>query len=477
MAIITAEEYLERLKSYPKNVYMQGRLLDRDDPELLPGVNVVQETYRATQEPELRDLLVTRSHLTGEEISRYTHVNRSSDDLLKKQEMTRRLCHQVGGCIQRCMAADAINAIGIVTKEIDEAKDTEYHDRFLKLLEYYQKNDLVGNTAQTDTKGDRSKRPSQQVDPDLYLHVVKKTKDGIIVRGAKVNNSIAPCSDEILVVPTRVMRPEEADYAVSFAVPAYTKGIKLICHVANARPRLELKSPFSTTGVADSFTVFDDVFVPWERVFMCGEWDFAGRLALLFANFHRHTYCGCKPAMTDIFMGATAQVADYNGLAKAKHIQQDLAELIALAELVYAAGIASGVKAQTTASGIFEPAALYSNVGRYLAGKNIYHEFDVLAATAGGLPASLPYEEDWLNPETRPYLEKYLMRNPEVSAENQYRLFKFISDFSCSSWAGVMQYGGVHGGGSPIMEKIGIYSTYDLESKKQIIRHLAGIED
>ena len=477
MAIITAENYLSRLKSYPKNVYMGGKIIERDDPMVLPGINVVQETYRAAQDPKLRDVVVTKSHLTGEEISRYTHINRSIDDLLKKQEMTRQLCHRVGGCIQRCMGGDTINAIGVVSKEIDDAKGTEYHKRFLKFLEYYQKNDLVGNAAQTDPKGDRSRRPKDQVDPDLYLRVVKKNKDGIVVRGAKIHNSMAPYSDEILALPTRAMGPEEGEYAVSFAIPAYTRGVKLICHAVNVRPAQVIEAPFNTMGLSDAFTVFDDVFVPWERVFMCGEWEFAGRLALLFANFHRHTFSGCKPAVTDIFMGATALAAEYNGVANAKHVQQELAELIALAELVYATGIAAAVKGRMNASGIYEPASIYTNLGRYLAGKNTYHEHEILSAAAGGLPATIPFEQEWLNPETSFYLEKYIMRNPKVSAEKQYRLFRFISDYSCSSWAGVYQYGGVHGGGSPIMEQIGIRSTYDLESKKQIVKYLAGIKD
>lgn len=477
MAIISPEAYLERLRGYPKNVYVSGRLVDRDDPVLLPGINCVQETYRAALDPGLRDLVVTRSHLTGEEISRYTHVHRGVEDLLKKQEMTRRLCHRVGGCIQRCMATDTLNAMGVVSKEIDDAKGTDYHRRFLEFLRYYQRGDLVGNAAQTDVKGDRSRRPGGQLDPDLYLRVVKKTKDGIVVRGAKIHNTMGPYSDEILVVPTRVMREEEADYAVSFAIPTHTQGVKLICRVTNVRPRLELKAPLNTFGISDSFTVFDDVFVPWDRVFMCGEWEFAGRMALLFANFHRHSYCGCKPAVTDIIMGATALVAEYNGVGRAPHIQHDLTELMIIAELVYASGIAAAVKGRQTSSGIYEPAALYSNTGRYLAGKNIYHEYDILAATAGGLPATLPFEQEWLNPETRAYLEKYMARNPDVSPENQHRLFRFISDFSCSAWGGVMQYAGVHGGGSPIMEEIGIRNIYDLESKKRIVKYLAGIDE
>lgn len=223
--------------------------------------------------------------------------------------------------------------------------------------------------------------------------------------------------------------------------------------------------------------IFDNVFVPWERVFMCGEWEFAGRLALTFAGFHRHSYCGCKPAVTDIILGATALVAEYNGVGKSSHIMDELTELMILAELVYASGIAAAAKATKTSSGIYTPEFLYSNTGRYMAGINIYHEYDVLASVAGGLPSTLPTEEDWLNPELTSDLDKYIRRKPDVSAEKLHRLYRFISDFSCSAMCGWAQYAGVHGGGSPVMEKIGIRSGYDIEGKKKIARDLAGIKD
>jgi len=475
MAIKTAEEYRERLKRMKPNVFIGGRLISRADPILAPAVNVIAFTFQAAPDPRFKHLVATTSHLNGEPINRFTHVHRSVDDLLKKLEMTRLLCQQVGGCIQRCMANDTLNAIGVVSKEIDDAKGTDYHQRFLKFLEHYQKNDLVGNAAQTDVKGDRSKRPHEQADPDLYLRVVERRREGIVVRGAKAHNTIGPYADELLVVPTRTLTKEEGDWAVSFAIPADTPGVKLVCRVTSPRPRVKYQAPFCTYGMADSLTIFDDVLVPWERVFMCGEWELAGRLALLFANYHRHTYCGCKPAVTDIIMGATALVADYNGVGNAPHIRDDITELMIIAELVYASGIAASVKGRATTSGIYEPAFLYSNTGRYLAGKNIYHEYDTLSATAGGLPATLPPEEDWLNPQTAPLLEKYIMRRPGVPAENQHRLFRFISDFSCSAYCGVTQYAGVHGGGSPVMEMIGIRSQYDLDYRKNLVRHLAGI--
>ena len=477
MAIKTADEYRERLKGMKPNVYVGGQRIQRDDPILAPCINTVAYTFQAAADPQFQDLVVTTSHLTGEKINRFTNVNTSVDDLLKKQEMVRTLCHRVGGCIQRCMATDTINAMGVVSKEIDDAKGTEYHKRFLEFLKYYQENDLVGSTSQSDAKGDRSKRPHQQVDPDLYLRVIEKRKDGIIVRGAKNHITMGPYVDEHLVIPTRTLTKEESDWAVAFAIPADADGIKNITRTTSPRPRVELKAPYNQYGVAESVVVFDDVFIPWERVFMCGEWEFGGRLALTFADFHRHSYCGCKPGITDIIMGATSLVAEYNGVGNAPHIRDELTELTIIAELAYAAGIAASVKAHRTSSGIYEPAFLYSNCGRYLTGVNVYHEYDLLTSIAGGLPSTLPFEQEWLNPETRPYLEKYIMRNPEISAEKQHRLFRFISDFSCSSSCGWAQYAGVHGGGSPIMEKIGIRSQYDLEAKKNIAKYLAGITD
>lgn len=477
MALCTAEDYVERLKRMRPNVYAHGKKIGRDDPMLALPINTLKFTFDAVNDPELQDLMLTRSHLTGEEINRFTSLNLGVEDLYAQQEMKRRCCHRVGGCTQRCMATDTLNAIGVVSKEIDDEKGTEYHAHFLEFLRYYQANDLVGSTAMTDMKGDRRARPSAQEDPDLYLHVVKKDSGGIVVRGAKNHITMGPYVDEHLVIPTRTLTEEEGDWAVSFAVPADAEGVRIISRVVTPRPRIRLEAPYNRYGVADSVVVFDDVFVPWERVFMCGEWEFAGRLALTFAGFHRHSYCGCKPAITDIILGAAALAAEYNGVEKAPHVVDELTELMVIGELVYASGIAAAARATRTSSGIFTPAFLYSNTGRYMAGINIYHEYDVLNAIAGGVPSTLPPEEDWLNPETGPDLEKYIRRRPGVPPENLHRLFRFISDFSCSAMAGWSQYAGVHGGGSPIMEKIGIRSGYDLESKKRIARRLAGIEE
>ncbi|MHB1651725.1 MAG: 4-hydroxyphenylacetate 3-hydroxylase family protein [Desulfitobacteriaceae bacterium] len=472
----TAEEYLNRLKGMRPNVYMDGELIGRDDPRLIPGTNVICETFNLVQDPANEELLTAKSHLTGEKINRYTHIHHSTDDLLKKQEMTRFYSQQVGGCIQRCMGTDALNAISVVTKNIDLAKGTHYYEHFEKYLLMYQAQDLIGNCAQTDVKGDRMLRPHQQKDPDLYLRVVKKTAEGIIVRGAKAHNTIAPYADELVVVPTRMMTEKDADWAVAFAIPADAPGISQIIRSTTLRPRDKLKAPIANYGSADSLTVFDDVFVPWERVFMCGEWEFAGQLASLFATYHRHSYTGCKPAMTDVIIGATALAADYNGIEKAPHVRDQIAELIALAELVYGAGIAASVKGTKAPSGTYIPDIVYTNVARYHAGINVYREHEILAEVTGGLPATLPPEKDFYNPATADYLAKYIMRREGVSAEDQHRAFRLFSDMLASAHAGVGMVAGIHGGGSPIMERIAITGQYNLKAKKNLAKYLAGIK-
>ncbi len=473
--IITSEEWVDRQLSMKKNIYMGGDLVGRDHPLIVPGRNVIAMTYDMAQDEKYKGIITAKSHIDGSEINRWCNLHQNVEDLLIKQKSTRCGIHNCGFCMQRCMGNDGLNALYVVTKELDEKYGTDYHQKMQDFAAYFQKNDITSALAQTDVKGDRSKRPADQDDPDQYVRMIKKTKDGIIVRGAKIHITMAPYADEIIVLPTRVMREEEKDYAVAFAIPADTEGVHIINRASAPRGRKKYEAPMNKYGSSDAITVFDDVFVPWERVFMCGEYQEAGRLALLFANYHRHAYCGCKPGVTDVIMGFTQLVAEYSGIQKAQHVRHEMADLIAVAELVYAAGIASSVQATTSSSGVVIPNPVYSNVGRRLAGENIYHEHNILVAIAGGLPATLPFEEDFINDKTAPFLEKYLKRVKSVSSEDVHRCFRSISDLTCSAWGGVWQIAGVHGGGSPIMETIAILSNYNLKQKTDIAKFLSGI--
>lgn len=482
MGVKTFEDYYNRLLKMKPNVYIDGEKFDRSDPRLRPGINVIKESYDRANDPDFEDLCTATSHITGEKINRFTHIHQSKEDLLKKQMMTRVLCHRVGGCIQRCMGIDAMNALSVVTYEMDEAFGTDYYKRWEKFLRYFQENDITGNCAQTDCKGDRLKRPHEQVDPDLYLRVVETRKDGIIVRGAKICNTVAPYADEIIALPTRFMTDKDRDYAVAFAIPADTDGVKLLCRPAYPYKRKKLDAPMAHLGDVESFTIFDDVFVPKERVFMNGNEDprltpFAGFLALLFAHFHRHSYTGCKPAVSEILGSMAALVAEYNGIEKEKHVKEKLSHIIGVAELVFAAGEASAYRAERAPSGTFIPDEVLTNAGRRLAGEEIYNEYKTLADLAGGLSVTLPLEGDFYNEETRELVKKYIMRNPNVSPENVHRCFRMIETALGSEMTGLSQVAGLHGGGSPQMETITMMSRYDVEVLKSIAKYLAGIEE
>jgi aromatic ring hydroxylase len=474
----TKEDYFEDLKRLSPNIYLGGEVVGRDDPRLAAGKNIVGLTFDAQDDPKLADVIFAQSHLTGETINRFTHIHRSSDDLLRKQKMTRLLCQQCGGCIQRCMGIDAINALSVITYACDQQKKTDYNARFLEFLKTFQGKNMVGCCAQSDVKGDRTRRPHEQTDPDLYLRIVERSKEGVVVRGAKAHNTMAPYAEEIIAIPTRFLTADESDWAVAFAVPADTPGVKLVTRATQVRQRRpELDAPMARFGAADSLTVFDDVFVPNERIFLAGETEYGGQLALLFALYHRHSYTGCKPAVTDLMMGASALVAEYNGIEKSTHVRDKLAELVSVAELTYAAGLAAAVESQTHPSGTQIPNVVYCNVGRRHAGLHIYQEYETLCDLAGGLPATLPYDEEYLSPEVGAFVQKYIKRVDDISAENQYRCFRLISDMSVSAIGGVLQYAGVHGGGSPVMEAIAIMGTYNLGEKKELVKKLAGIKD
>lgn len=485
----TKEQYFEDLKKMRRNLYFNGSKIDRVDGTQEKVLDVMGMTFDAASDPELKDLCTATSHITGETINRFCHVHQSTEDLHKKQDMTRALCRKVGLCIQRCMGVDAVNALNAVSYEADRQNNgsTEYHKNYLKWLENFQKKDLVAACAQTDVKGERLKRPAEQTDPDAYLHVVDKNKDGIVVRGCKVHISQASIADEIIVVPTRAIGPDEKEYAVAFAVPADHEGVKQIVHLHIQRPR-EVYQRGVETGYSDSYVVFEDTFVPWDRVFLCGEELHAGACALLFALFHRHSYSGCKPAIGDVTLGLAAQAAEINGIKKADHVKELFSEIIRITELGYAAGYTAsdlgkpeiyvpGLGPVPYGPGSFIPNSIYCNVGRCLTGEAVFHEQEILCNIAGGLPATFPYEKDLANPEIKESLEKYLSRNPKIPIEEQIRFWLTFIDYTCSAGSGSMNYGNYHGGGSPIMEQIAITSQYDIGLRQHLARYIAGIED
>lgn len=465
------------------NIYLGDEAVDRSDPRVEPGMYVMKQTFDCAHDERYADCATAVSHLTGEKINRFTHIHQTQEDLLKKQEMTRLESHRVGGCIQRCMGIDALNALSVVTYEIDAELGTGYYQNFLKYLAWVQENDIVANCAQTDVKGDRLKRPNEQEDPDMYLRIVESREDGsILVRGAKSCNSAAPYVDEIIATPTRFMGAKDSAYAVSFAVPADWPGVKLACVNGTRHKRSHIDAPIAHVGDVESLTIFDDVVVPADRVFLNGvahpeSTKYAGLLAIMFAHFHRHSYCGCKPATSEVLASSAALVAEYNGIEKTSHAQDKICHIIGIAELVHAAGVAAAMRGVRMPCGTMVPDEILTNAGRKHAGEEIFNEARILTDLAGGLIATLPLEDCYYNDEIGGLLHKYIMRNPLVNAEDVHRCFRMIEDQLLSSFGASQLTAGLHGGGSPQMETVAMMGGYDLEKLKGIAKYLAGIED
>lgn len=472
------EEYVARLLKMRPNLYIGGEKVGRDDHRIQPGINTLGVTFELAKDPAYRDVMTVTSSITGEEINRFAHLPQNPHDLLQKQKMIRIYARRVGGCIQRCMGHDALTALSICTKEMDEEYGTEYHGRFLQYLKWYHENDVDATCSQTDCKGDRLKRPSEQENPDAYVHVVEKRQDGIVVSGTKMCITQAAYADELLVLPTRALMEDDSDYAVAFAIPADWEGIRMITRPVWLREKDELGAcPFAKYGVSDSVIVFDRVFVPMERVFMCGEWKYGRRMALLFADSHRHSYSGCKPGVSDILCGATALAADANNISKVSHVREKLSLYAGASELAYAAGVASAIYGERTSSGTFFPNEIYANVGRRMTGEMIYHEYNILTEVAGGISVTLPFGEDFDGEETRADLEKFIVRNSKISAEESLKIWKFVEAVGASAMTSWYLIAGVHGGGSPVMETIALNLGFDYGQRRDVARYLAGIKD
>jgi 4-hydroxybutyryl-CoA dehydratase / vinylacetyl-CoA-Delta-isomerase len=477
----TGQEYITSLDGLAREVYLLGeQVTDPVNNSILrPSLNALAMTYRLAEDSSVDELMHTRSTIDGSEINLFCSIHTSTDDLIRKVKALRLLGQKTGTCFQRCVGWDALNAISSVTYEIDQAKGTHYYDRFLNYLKYVQENDLVLNGSMTDVKGDRSKRPSEQVDPDLYVHIVEQQSDGIIVRGAKAHQTGAVFSHEIVVMPTLALRADDKDYALSFAIPINTPGL---IHIVGRQPsdtrKLEggqIDLGNAHFGGHEALLIFDDVFVPWERVFLCGEYEFAGLLVERFAGYHRQSYGGCKVGVGDVLIGATATAAEYAGVAQAAHIKRKIAEMLHLNETLFACGLACSYMGSPTPSGTFLVDLLLANVCKQNVTRFPYEIARLAEDIAGGLMVTMPSEKDYHHPKLKPYIEKYLRGVADVSTEDRMRILRLIENMTVGIGAVAYRTESMHGAGSPEAQVIVIGRQSNMAHKKELAKTIAGV--
>ena len=482
--MMTKEQYIESLRKLNLKVYFMGELISNpvDHPMIRPSMNSVAMTYELAEKDEYKTLMTAKSNLTGKTINRFCHLHQCTEDLINKVKMQRLVGQKTGACFQRCVGMDAFNAIYSTTYEIDQAHGTEYHKRFTEYLKYVQDNDLTVDGAMTDPKGDRGLSPSQQEDPDLYLRIKEVRPDGIIVRGAKAHQTGAVNSHEHLIMPTVAMKESDKDYAVSFAIPSDAEGVLMIygrqsCDTRKMEKDADLDLGNSQFGGHEALVIFDDVFVPNERVFMCKEYEFAGMMVERFAGYHRQSYGGCKVGVGDVLIGAAALAADYNGVPKANHIKDKLIEMMHLNETLYSCGIACSTEGEPTLAGNYQINLLLANVCKQNVTRFPYEIARLAEDIAGGLMVTMPSAQDLRDPYIGKYVKKYLQGATGTDTENRMRILRLIENITLGTAAVGYRTESMHGAGSPQAQRIMIARQGNLENKKELAKQIARIDE
>lgn len=483
MALMTGEQYVESIRKMNMQIYMFGEKVESsvDNPILRPSLNSVKATYDLAQLPEYEDLMTATSSITGKKINRFTHIHQSTEDLIKKVKMQRLLGQKTASCFQRCVGMDAFNAVYSTTYEIDKEHGTNYFYNFVQYLKHVQENDLTVDGAMTDPKGDRSLSPSKQSDPDLYLRVVERREDGVVVRGAKAHQTGICNSHEVLVMPTIAMGPDDRDYAISFSVPVDADGVLMIIGRQSCDTRKLENSKMdignSEFGGMEALLIFDNVFVPNERLFLNGETEFAGMMVERFAGYHRQSYGGCKVGVGDVLIGAAALIADYNGAQKASHIKDKLIEMTHLNETLYSCGIACSAEGYRTESGNYIIDLLLANVCKQNITRFPYEIARLAEDIAGGLMVTAPSEKDLRDPTIGKYIEKYLQGVSGVSVENRLKVLRLIENITLGTAAVGYRTESMHGAGSPQAQRIMISRQGNINGKKELAKAIVKIEE
>ena len=472
--LMPAAEYRDSLRRYHPRVFVNGRRVESvaDEPLLAPGIAGVGVTYDFALMPEHAALMTARQGTSGKTVNRMLHIDETSTDLLYKLEAVRLVCRE-SGCAQRYLVHDAFNGIFQATKRTDAAHRTDYHERFLAYMHEVQDEDLTLGIAMTDAKGDRSKHPGEQANPDVYVHIKERRPDGIVIRGTKAIVTGAPYMHGFLVMPCRTMTPEDADFAVCCAVPVDAPGVTIVAKPAG-RPG-EAAAKFSGKyGQSVGVVIFDDVFVPHERVFLAGEHEEGGFLTTSYATHHRHSCIGARAGFGDLLIGAGALMIEANGLDPNRHghIRDAMVELIKIVEGFFACGVASSVYCMKDPAGSVMPDTVFANIGKLLLATQIYDMHRLAHYVSGGLVVALPGPDEDHNPETAGSLAAVLAGRPDVPAAQRMEVARLVEDLTASHQGGWYSLISLHGGGSPEAMKREIWRNYPVGEKVELVEKL-----
>ncbi len=479
MKLINGAAYIDSLRQLNPRIFYRGKRIEdvTRHPATAPHVRAAAMTYALASKEKYKDLATVASHLTGHTISRFTHVHQSIEDLIKKIKLLRVLGQKTGTCFQRCVGLDGINAVYSVAYDMDRQNDSDYLERFKRWLIHIQDENKMVVGAMTDPKGDRSKGPAQQDDPDQYVRIVDRRDDGVVIRGAKLHMTGAVNSHEILVMPTTALGEADKDYAIIGAVPIDAPGITMIFgrQAGDDRrdhlERIDVGKPrFGAVG-GEAVIAFEDVFIPNERIFMNGETPYAGSLVYRFAAHHRANYGACKTGLMDVLTGAVSYLTQIQGTAKGSHIKDKVTEMIHLCETLYSSSIACSAEGKPTPSGASLVDTMLANVCKQNVTRFHFEVARLAIDIAGGFIATLPSEHDLQSDEVGHIVAKYFSGVSTIPVKDRIKIGRLIEAMT----GGTAMVESMHGAGSPQAQRIMILREGRLAEKIELAKALAGI--
>ncbi len=484
MALMTPEQFEDSLKEVKPRIFMNGKRVENvlENRNTRTVVEANKASYEWALDPRYKDIMTCYSPLIDDVVNRYTYVSASNEDLVKKAEAGTFTAEMLGTCIYRCVGYDSFHSLASTTWEMDRDLGTEYRPRFMEYLKMVQTKDLSVAGALTEARGSRSKKTLDWKDPYLSLKIVDKNKDGIVVRGAKINISGAYASHEMVVLPQAAHFKGEEDYAVAFATPVDAKGITFVCQYTPYSAERDLADDIEELGNPvfgqreTALVVFDNVFVPWDRVFHCGEYQYSVKLVTRFARTHRMT-CGgtCKVGFMNQIIGASKLIQEYKGLEKAAHINEELAEMVVLRETGRACGMAAAYKGseEPEGSGVFLPDELMGNVSKLNVCNAFWRVMALAGDIGGGLIVTLPSLKELKNPEVKDYVEEFYSFGSDEPTENIMKVHKLLQNWT----AGLHGVGTWHGAGPVMAQKIMLQRVIDYGREKELVKRTLNLKE
>ena len=468
MALKTPAQYIESLRD-GRVTFWDGERIDdiTTHPRFQLPIKIVAEDY-VYDESEYGKLRRYEAE-DGQQAHRIYQIPRSEEDLAVRVELMQHT--SIGTLVTGVYMA-------LMSVKDDVAKvNPQYAANIERMYNHCRDNDLRAAEVITDPKGDRKRRAHQQDDPDLYVRIVERRADGIVVRGAKLHITAASLVHELVVMPTKGMIAEEADYAVSFSIPVNTPGVKIINRSVAAAELNPFDFPASSHhSMPEGFVIFDDVFVPWDRVFLAGETQLASRLAQSLGLWERTGGMVEAVRISELFVGLAQLVNEMQGKDQDPIAQNSVAELIAYAEMLRMSLDYSCRHYESTASGMVYPNTLGINTAKYYYAVNYHQTVRYLHDLAGGLVLTLPLESDLRNEDSGKYIRKYLHTKPGVNVETRMRVYNMIRDLTADAYGGWQFVVALQAGGGLPAQRLMMRRSYNMDQAKQRALIASGAE-